>query len=267
MSSVLSVVAGPLDGPPTVQRHADVPHYAASTMKVAVLAALYGSGLDLDAEVPVVNRFASAVGGSYSNDRDQDSDPEPWRLLDGGAAPLRWLAERMITHSSNLATNLCLAQVGPDAVAEVWQRAGARRSASPRGIEDHRARAAGVDNQVTALDLARLLCSLQPELLDLLERNTWRVDLAAGLPPGTRVAFKNGWVPGVRHSAGIVRPPDAPPYVLAVCYTGPLASGHDDRDPAAGLLARISARAWARRTPAGPGRVPPVDQACSHLML
>ncbi|MDH6109050.1 beta-lactamase class A [Kitasatospora sp. MAP12-15] len=244
---VLSVVAGPLDGPPAVLRNADVPHQAASTMKVAVLAALYASGLDLDAEIPVVNRFASAVGGGFSNDPDWDSDPEPWRLLDSGTAPLRWLAERMITHSSNLATNLCLAQVGHDAVAEVWRRAGASRSASPRGIEDHRARAAGVDNQVTALDLARLLRSLSPELLDLLERNTWRVDLAAGLPPGTRIAFKNGWIPGVRHSAGVVRPPDAAPYVIAVCYTGPLATGHDEHDPAAGLLARISARAWARR--------------------
>ncbi|MFE0460282.1 serine hydrolase [Kitasatospora sp. NPDC058965] len=231
-------------------RNADVPHEAASTMKVAVLAALYRSGVDLDAVRPVVNRFASAAGGSFANTREWDSDPEPWRLADGGgSASLRWLAERMITHSSNLATNLCLAAVGPEAVAEAWRQAGATRSATPRGIEDLAAREAGVHNLVTAGDLVRLLQSLEPGLLALLERNAWRVDLAAGLPEGTRIAFKNGWIPGVRHSAGIVRPDGMPPYVIAVCYSGPLASGEDEYedDPAARLLARISAAAWARR--------------------
>ncbi|MGE7435974.1 MULTISPECIES: serine hydrolase [Kitasatospora] len=249
---MLSVVVGPWRGAPVVLRNAEVPHDAASTMKMAVLAAVYRSGLDLDAAVPVVNEFTSAVGGTYANDQAYDSDPEPWRLLESGApepptATLRWLAERMITHSSNLATNLCLAQVGQAAVAEAWRRANATRSASPRGIEDYAAREAGVHNRVTALDLVRLLESLEPEPLELLERNTWRVDLAAGLPPGTRIAFKNGWFEGVRHSAAVVRPEDAPPYALAVCYTGPLASGHDELDPAAGLLARISAQVWERR--------------------
>ncbi|MFI9274355.1 serine hydrolase [Kitasatospora sp. NPDC052896] len=245
---MLSVVLGRWGESPVVVRNADVPHEAASTMKVAVLAAVYRSGLALDAAVPVVNRFKSAVGdGSYVSTFDWDNDPEPWRLLDGGSASLRWLAERMVTHSSNLATNLCLAQVGQEAVARVWRQAGATHSASPRGIEDHAARAAGVDNRVTARDLARLVRSLEPELLALLERNSWRVDLAAGLPPGTRIACKNGWIPGARHAVAVVHPADTAPYLLAVCYTGPLASGADHGDPAARLLARISARAWARR--------------------
>ncbi|WP_406206153.1 class A beta-lactamase-related serine hydrolase [Kitasatospora sp. NBC_01560] len=245
---MLSVVVAPRQGPPVFVRAGDELHEAASTMKVAVLAALHRSGADLDARVPVVNRFASVAGGEYGNDPAWDSDPQPWTLL-GGTAPLRTLAERMITHSSNLATNLCLAQAGPAAVAEVWQRAGATRSASPRGIEDHAARAAGVHNLVSALDLVRLLQSLdgEPQLLALLERNAFRVDLAAGLPPGTRIAFKNGWLPGARHGVGLVRPGDCPPYLLAVCYTGPLASGADEADPAARLLARISAAVWERR--------------------
>lgn len=84
-------------------------------------------------------------------------------------------------------------------------------------------------------------------MLALLERNAFRVDLAAGLPPGTRIAFKNGWVPGARHSVGLVHPEDCPPYLIAVCYTGPLASGEDRTDPAARLLARVSAAVWERR--------------------
>ncbi len=229
-----------------IERNADAVHYAASTMKVAVLAALHRGGTDLDRHVPVVNRFTSAVGGTYANDPAEDSDPLPWQRL-GGTAPLRWLATRMVTHSSNLATNLCLAETGPDAVAEVWRRAGATGSGSPRGIEDYPARAAGLHNLVTARDLVRLLASLEPEVLAQLEHNAHAVDLAAGLPPGTRLASKNGWITGIRHCAAVVYPPDALPYTIAACYTGPLASGHDADDPAARLLARISARVWDHR--------------------
>ncbi|MER7765471.1 serine hydrolase [Kitasatospora sp. NPDC096140] len=247
---MLSVVVAPWAGEaePVFVRNPDVLHDAASTMKVAVLAALCRGGVNLGAEVPVVNRFTSAVGGEFRNDPEYDSDPLPWELL-GAHVPLSLLAERMITHSSNLATNLCLARTTPQSIAEVWRRAGATRSSTPRGIEDYAARAAGVNNLVSARDLVRLLHSLagEPELLALLEDNDFRVDLAAGLPPSTRIAFKNGWIPGARHCVGLVHPYDCPPYLLAVCYTGPLANGADRADPAARLLARISAAVWRRR--------------------
>ncbi|MGA5134070.1 serine hydrolase [Streptomyces olivoreticuli] len=243
---MLSVVVAPWRCAPVVLRNAEVAHDAASTMKVAVLAALYRSGMGLDAAVPVVNRFRSVTGETYGNSRAADSDPLPWNRL-GDTATVRWLAGRMVTHSSNLATNLCLELVGHEAVTRVWRQAGATDSASPRGIEDYAGRAAGVHNRVTALDLVRLLESLEPGLLLLLEGNVHRVDLAAGLPPGTRLSGKNGWFPGLRHSVGVVHPQDAAPYTLAVCYTGPLASGDDADDPAARLLARISAGVWRRR--------------------
>ncbi|MCC9307902.1 class A beta-lactamase-related serine hydrolase [Kitasatospora sp. RB6PN24] len=242
---MLSVVVAPWRRDPVVLRNERVPHEAASTMKMAVLAALYRGGLDWEQPVPVINSFRSAAGGEYANTRDWDSDPLPWQHL-GERVPLRWLAERMVTHSSNLATNLCLGQVGAPAVAQVWHRAGAV-GRTPRGIEDHAARQAGMHNRVSALDLVLLLESLEPEVLAMLEHNAHRVDLAAGLPPGTRLAGKNGWLPGARHSAAVVRPTDAPPYALAVCYTGPLANGEDVHDPAARLLARISAGVWQRR--------------------
>ncbi|MEU8920137.1 serine hydrolase [Kitasatospora sp. NPDC048545] len=247
---MLSVVVAPWAGvaEPVFVRNPDVLHDAASTMKVAVLAALWRSGVNLDADVPVVNHFESAVGGEFGNNQDYDSDPLPWELL-GSHVPLSLLAERMITHSSNLATNLCLARTTPRAVADVWRRAGATRSSTPRGIEDYAARAVGVNNLVSARDLVRLIRSLadEPELLGLLEDNDFRVDLAAGLPPNTRIAFKNGWIPGARHCVGLVHPYDCPPYLIAVCYTGPLASGADRIDPAARLLARVSAAVWTRR--------------------
>ncbi|MFG1652710.1 serine hydrolase [Micromonospora sp. NPDC049275] len=257
-----------LDASPTWTRHADAGHYAASTMKVGVLAALHRAAeagtLELDADVPVVNEFDSAQPGAprFSCAPHYDNDDAVWDRL-GGAAPLRWLAERMIVRSSNLATNLVIGHVGLPAVAEVWALAGARNSVTGRGIEDFAAREAGITNTVTAADLAALLGALASgattsgrlaspagcaAMLDVLLAQEHREDLAAGLPEGTRIALKNGWVRGVRHSAGVVLPDDAPPYVLAVCTTTDLAGGDDDvEDDACRLLAHISAQVWAAR--------------------
>ncbi|MEV4825968.1 serine hydrolase [Micromonospora sp. NPDC049274] len=257
-----------LDAFPTWTRHADAGHYAASTMKVGVLAALHRAAeagtLDLDADVPVVNEFDSAQPGAprFSCAPHYDNDDAVWDRL-GGTARLRWLAERMIVRSSNLATNLVLGHVGLPAVAEVWALAGARNSVTGRGIEDFAAREAGITNTVTAADLAALLGALASgattpgrlaspsscgAMLDVLLAQEHREDLAAGLPEGTRIALKNGWVRGVRHSAGVVLPEDAPPYVLAVCTTTDLAGGDDDvEDDACRLLAHISAQVWAAR--------------------
>ncbi|GIG62726.1 serine hydrolase [Longispora fulva] len=247
VAPIASGTASSVLGRVACERNADVPHSAASTMKAAVLAALYRSGLDLDAPVPVRNGFPSALDGEpFDSTPGYDSDPEVWARL-GGEATLRWLGYRMVVRSSNFATNLVLAHVGLDAVADVWRAAGARRSVTGRGIEDYRANVAGIANLVTARDLAALMSALEPEVLDVLAANEHRVDLAAGLPAGTRIAFKNGWIDGCRHSAGIVYPADAPPYVIAVCYTGPLAAGTATGDPAARLLARISAAVWTRR--------------------
>lgn len=170
----------------------------------------------------------------------------PWQLI-GEAMRLRWLAERMITHSSNLATNLCLEKVGLADVQEVWKRVGATNSKTTRGIEDYIAEEQGFHNQITAADYAQLLRSLPTELTNILAENVFRVDLAAGLPAGTRIAFKNGWFPGIRHSGGIVYPDDAPPYVIVILYTGPLANGDTNNDPAAKLLASISAWFYENR--------------------
>ncbi|MGC4896013.1 serine hydrolase [Micromonospora sp. DT31] len=255
----------------TWTRFADATHYAASTMKLAVLVALHRAAeagrLDLDAPVPVDNSFASAQPGTprFGNARDQDNDEAVWARV-GGDAPLRWLAERMIVRSSNLATNVCLGQVGLPAVAQAWALAGARHSVTGRGIEDFAARDAGIDNLVTAADLAALLGEVAlgatrpgplaspaacAAMLDVLVAQEHREDLAAGLPAGTRIAHKNGWVRGVRHGAGVVFPDDAPPYTIVVCTTTDLADGGADgeqvEDDACRLIANVSARVWAAR--------------------
>ncbi|HEY2674609.1 MAG TPA: serine hydrolase [Rugosimonospora sp.] len=250
---------------PRYARLADEPHYAASTMKVALLVALHraheAGRLDLDAPVPVRNRFASALPGapefSLAGPGD-DNDDAVWDRL-GGEASLGWLAERMIVRSSNLAANIVLAHAGADEAARVWRLAGATRSTTPRGIEDAAARDAGIDNLITAADLGRLLDALATgtlagpsgtaRMLATLQAQERREDLAAGLPPDARVAHKNGWVHGIRHAAGVVFPRDADPYTIVVCTTTPLAgtAGSDGRDAACDLIARIARASWDAR--------------------
>jgi beta-lactamase class A len=236
---------------PVHARAEHVPHYAASTMKIAVLAA--AQHLDPDRPVPVTDRFRSAVpGATFVLRKAKDDDPAVWARL-GGTAPLGWLAERMIVSSSNLATNLVLGQVGLAGADAVWRLVGARDSRIGRGIEDAPARAAGITNEVTAYDLGRLLEAIAlgrlagaERMLAILSATAHRDDIAAGLPAGVRLAHKSGWVTGVRHGAGLVCPAGRSPYTLVVCSTTSLP------DVAArALLARIAAGSWAELGSAG----------------
>jgi beta-lactamase class A len=256
-----SVWCGRPGGPASFSYAPHATHYAASTMKVAVLAALHRAAeagrLDLDESVEVRNEFRSAAPGcqSYQCHRGYDNDEAVWERL-GEAAPLRWLAERMIARSSNLATNLVLARLALADLAEVWQLCGARYSVVARGIEDAAAAEAGITNLVTAADLSALFGSILQgtvasraacaAMIDTLLAQEGAEDLAAGLPPGTRIAHKNGWITGVRHGAGIVFPDDAPPFVIAVCLTTPWAVNEQD-DKACQFVAQVAAAAWADR--------------------
>jgi beta-lactamase class A len=241
-------------------RQPDQAYYPASTMKIGVMAAAYrladAAELDLDAEVPVHSEFTSAVGGDFAMDRDYDSDPQVWERV-GTTASLRWLIRRMIVRSSNLATNLVLEQTGYAQAQQAYLAAGATHSVTRRGIEDAAAREAGVDNSVTAADLARQLAAIESatlaspqscaEMLDVLQAQELNEDFAQGLPPGTRLALKNGWIEGVRHSAALIYPDDAPPYILVACASTPLATGEDGGDDICRLYARLAAAVWEQR--------------------
>ncbi|MFB6397297.1 serine hydrolase [Polymorphospora lycopeni] len=267
----VSAYVGRLDTPPAYTRQPDDTHYAASTMKIAVLAALHrateAGTVDPDRPVAVRNEFDSAHPGAprFGCAPDYDNDPVVWAHLDGTAS-LRWLARRMIVRSSNLATNIVLAHVGLPGLADVWRLAGAHHSVTERGIEDYAARDTGLTNLVTAADLAALLATIAagatrpgplaaPEhcaqMLEVLRAQEHRDCLPAGLPPGTPIAHKSGWITGVRHDAGVVLPADAPPYSVVVCTTAdPAADGFDraTHDAAARrLIADLSAAAWQGR--------------------
>lgn len=250
---------GDISGRPFATRDAEVQHYAASTMKLPLLVAAYRlqerRELDLDRPVLVHNEFSSAAdGGVFALSQADDQDDETWARL-GEEVPARTLVRHAIVRSGNLATNLVLEQVGTAEVAAVVRDAGCSpATVLPRGIEDSAARESGLDNRVTASDLARIMCGIASgtlaspaacrEVEAVLALQQHRGMIPAGLPESAAVANKTGWVTGVAHDVALVRPDGAEPYVLAVCTTSTLTEAEASR-----VIAEISAVVWSRCVP------------------
>jgi beta-lactamase class A len=236
---------------------AHVRMHAASTMKVPVMMELFrraGAGeLRFDAPIPVRNAFVSiADGGSYQLSPGDDSDGALYERI-GSEVPLRELVERMITRSSNLATNILIAEARPDRIAQTMERIGARDMHVLRGVEDQAAYDAGMNNTTTAYALMRVMRAVQDpavvgadaarEMQAILERQEFTEMIPAGLPRGTRVANKTGSITRIAHDAAIVHPPGRAPYVLVV-----LTRGFADGDVAAGVGRDVSRAVWQHVT-------------------
>jgi beta-lactamase class A len=231
--------------------------HAASTMKVPVMMELFrraGAGeLSFDAPIAVRNEFVSiGDGGRYQLSADDDSDGELYGRI-GRDVPMRELVERMITRSSNLATNILIAEARPARIAETMERIGARDMHVLRGVEDQAAYDAGMNNTTTAYALMRVMRAVQdPAVVDdaaaremqaILARQEFTEMIPAGLPEGTRVANKTGNITRIAHDAAIVYPPGRAPYVLVV-----LTRGFADSDAAASAGADVSRAVWAHVT-------------------
>lgn len=227
--------------------------HAASTMKVPVLFALFREfetgRLKADQTVLLANRFRSIVDGSpFSLDAREDSDSTVYALV-GTSVPLRDLAVRMITHSSNLATNALIEFLDAGSITSLTRSLGATRLMVRRGVEDDLAYQAGLNNTTTANDLVALFAALQSgkvagakataDMLGILEAQAFNDEIPAGLPPGTRVAHKTGSITATYHDAGIVYPPGAKPYAIAV-----LTRGVSDGKAARTLIADCSRIVW-----------------------
>lgn len=253
--AVIGVAFHDLQTSDTLYLNADEGFHAASTMKVPVMIELYrridAGALALDQGILLVNQFGSIVDGSaYSLDAGDDSDSSAYRLV-GSRVPVRELIDRMITRSSNLATNALIELVGATNANATAHMLGARDIRVLRGVEDDKAFRAGLNNTTTARDLAVLLEAIETgraasgqscdRMRDIMLGQEFNTEIPAGLPPGTKVAHKTGWITGVLHDAAIVYPPGRRPYVLVV-----LTRGITDRDAARRLIADISRLVYAR---------------------
>ena len=251
-SGEFGVWLGRLDGMAVFEHEAERTHYSASTMKLPVAMAMMrkveAGELALDQPVTVHNDFASAAGGRFGVNPAEDEAPATWTKL-GEQVPLGWLATEMITRSSNLATDLVLELVGVDAAnAVLAPSTGPAPSAIRRGIDDAR-RPASRDQQPDepgrpgrAYWLRWATTSPASTCATCSPANQWNGEIPAGVPTGTRVEHKNGWDTRIRHDGGIVRPPDADPFVLVVCTTSDLPDTEAQQ-----LIAAIAAEAWDHR--------------------
>lgn len=232
--------------------------HAASTMKVPVMIQYFrdidAGRIKRDQDVLLGTQFKSIVDASpYQLDADVDSDSSVFARV-GQRVPLRWLVERMIVRSSNLATNTLIEVLDAKRADATAHSLGAGASMKVlRGVEDGKAFEKGLNNQTAARDLATLLVAIETgkaaskaschEMIDILARQEFNDEIPAGLPAGTKVAHKTGWITGVSHDAALIYPPGRKPYVLVV-----LTKGIPDRPVAQKLIADISRLVWESAT-------------------
>ena len=208
--------------------------HAASTMKVPVMMEVFrqaGNGeLSLSDRLPIRNDFKSIADGShYSVSAADDSERTLYNKI-GETETLRELVRLMITESSNLATNIVIAQVTPQRVMGLMRELGARDIRVLRGVEDGKAYERGLNNTATARDLMVVLRSIaeariisakaSEEMVKVLLAQKFNEGIPAGVPAGVRVAHKTGSITKINHDAGIVYVPGRKPYILAVLTRG-----------------------------------------------
>lgn len=212
--------------------NADVEFHAASTMKLAVLIELFRQAetgrFAITDSLEITNSFTSIFDGSmFSVGIDDDSDKEIYANI-GRRLSIQDLAYRLITSSSNLATNILVELVSADSVQRTIGQLGTQQMKVLRGVEDLKAFEAGMNNTTTASDLAILLEAILAEraaspascesMLKILLDEPWNELIRDALPQGTAAAHKTGAIEtrNHRHDAAIVYPPEVEPYILVI---------------------------------------------------
>ncbi|MDQ6689954.1 MAG: class A beta-lactamase-related serine hydrolase [Gemmatimonadota bacterium] len=205
--------------------------HAASTIKVPILlgvfAAIDRGDLLPHSRVHVRNRFLSVVENiPFRVESGRDANSGVHNAI-GKMMRVDELAYHMITTSSNLATNLLLGVIGPDSVNRTLKELDVDDGIElKRGVEDELAFEKGINNNVTAEGLLRILVllsegkafspALSRRMMDILHGQEFNQGIPARLPKGARVAHKTGEISTVAHDAGVVYLPKRKPYVLVI---------------------------------------------------
>jgi beta-lactamase class A len=208
--------------------------HAASTIKVAVLAAVFDAidagRFSAESRVHVRNRFFSAIDGEpFRVQASRDADGDVHAAI-GRTMRIAELTRHMIATSSNLATNLLLDVVGLDEARRALASRRVEGVDLRRGVEDDRAFEAGCSNRVTADGLVSLLRAIRdPDrfcgasvdaMTEILFDQRFSGAIGPGLPDAVRaiarVAHKTGDISTVSHDAGLVFLPGRPPYAVAL---------------------------------------------------
>ena len=223
--------------------------HAASTMKTPVMIELFRQvtlgSLTLQDTMVVRKEFQSIVDGSwYALAAEDDSDDDVYAKM-GTPQTLEYLVERMITRSSNVATNLLMSKVKGDQITATMRQMGAPDILVRRGVEDNKAYQQGLNNVTSAYDLQVIFEQLaqgkavnpaaSAAMVHILKQQYYNDLIPALLPKNVQVAHKTGWITGVHHDAGIIYLPDGRKYVLVV-----LSKNCKQEASAVQLLAKVS---------------------------
>lgn len=225
--------------------------HAASTMKVPVMIKIFRQAeqgrFSIDDSITIKNEFRSIVDGSMYSLSPQDDGEQALYQQIGTSVPIRTLVEKMITWSSNLATNLLIELVDARAVTATMRDLGAPDIQVLRGVEDIKAYRKGLSNRTTAFDMMVILRALADgkaasaaacdEMIAILKQQHFRERIPAGVPDGVPVANKTGMITAIDHDCAIVFPPGRRPYILVV-----LTKGIADTNQSGRAIAAISAK-------------------------
>jgi beta-lactamase class A len=223
--------------------------HAASTMKTPVMIEAYKQAaagkFKITDSILIKNEFKSIVdGSSYSLDSTDDSENDLYRRV-GSKLPIYDVLHRMITMSSNLATNIMIDLVGAKNANTTMRNLGANDIEVLRGVEDDKAFQRGMNNTVTAYDLMLIMESIatgkavdkisSDAMIKILMDQHFTDKIARKLPPGVKVASKSGSIAAISHDSGIVFLPDGRKYVVVL-----LSRGVQDYDYVNSTLANVS---------------------------
>lgn len=223
--------------------------HAASTMKTPVMIEVFRQValgfLTLQDTMVVRKEFQSIVDGSwYALEAGEDSDEEVYAKM-GTPQTLQYLVERMITRSSNVATNLLMSKVKGDQITATMRQLGAPDILVRRGVEDNKAYQQGLNNVTSAYDLQVIFeqiaqgravsAEASADMVKILKQQYFNDLIPALLPKNVQVAHKTGWITGVHHDVGIIYLPDGRKYVLVM-----LSKNCTQEASAVKLLAKVS---------------------------
>jgi len=154
-----------------------------------------------------------------------DSDDDVYAKM-GTPQTIQYLLERMITRSSNVATNLLMTKVKGEQITATMRQLGAPDILVRRGVEDNKAYQQGLNNVTSAYDLQVIFEQLaegkainsdaSAAMVDILRQQYYNDLIPALLPKNVQVAHKTGWITGVHHDGGIIYLPDGRKYVLVL---------------------------------------------------
>lgn len=140
------------------------------------------------------------------------------------------LFEIMITESDNTAANILIEAMGMKTVNDTAKSLGLTRTKLNRLMMDEEAIARGIENYVSANDVATILeLAYHDELISAkaskllrsaLAQQTDKKGILAGLPSRAKFAHKTGSLPDAQHDGGIVTSKDGHDYVIVVLCGG-----------------------------------------------